>query len=207
MIAFWTDTTLHTLDLVIEPQLGLMKHFYDVWATSVDFSSAASGAKGAQLQIKMFLWNMDSCMVWFSGPHRGSLDAEDYESIIMIITDNGIAAQLSLLKVLIHDYQWSKIQTQCIQLIWKIGQWSKSSEANFENIAESCIDNHDVGLQLLNDMLVSNSELKSYVNFKALMLFCCDKFSWFIDTLHLDLLLSQSWTIKERSLQGRLWSQ
>ena len=45
--------------------------------------------------------------------------ADEYESVFMIATEFGVAALLSYLKQLIHNYQNPSICTRQIRVIWQ----------------------------------------------------------------------------------------
>ena len=61
-----------------------------------------------------------SRLALFSGPHRISTPVYAYESIIMIATGFGIAAQLPYVKQLIHGYNNCKARTRRVHLVWQL---------------------------------------------------------------------------------------
>jgi NAD(P)H-flavin reductase len=110
-VSFWSFTQSHpfvviswaveeqkTLDLFIEPRRGLTRELLH---------------RASKNQALDFL-------VMFSGPHRKSVPVEEYETILMIASGFGIAAQLPYLKQLIHGYNARDVRARRIHLIWQI---------------------------------------------------------------------------------------
>ena len=54
----------------------------------------------------------------FSGPHGSVAPVGDNESVIMIASGSGIAAQLPYLRQLIHDHNNHKARTRRVHLVW-----------------------------------------------------------------------------------------
>jgi hypothetical protein len=61
-----------------------------------------------------------SRLALFSRPHGISTPIYVYESVIMIATSFGIAAQLPYLKQLIHGYNNYKARTRRVHLVWQL---------------------------------------------------------------------------------------
>jgi NAD(P)H-flavin reductase len=61
-----------------------------------------------------------SRLALFSGPHGISTPVCAYESVIMIATGFGIAAQLPYVKQLILGYNNCKARTRRVHLVWQL---------------------------------------------------------------------------------------
>ena len=114
--------------------------------------------------MNLSLSAIKSQMTWFSKFYRQCCNINKYKNIMMMIIKSDIAAQLLFLKQLIHEYKCFKIKIQCIQLLWKINQWSRWSRIISEYNTDFNIDDHNIDLQLLNDTLISDSKFKNYVS-------------------------------------------
>lgn len=86
------------LDLFIEPRRGLTRELLH-HAQSVHTTNP---------------------LVLFTGPHGSSVAMDGYESILMVASGFGIAAQLLHLKRLIHGYNAREVRARRIHLIWQI---------------------------------------------------------------------------------------
>ncbi len=62
----------------------------------------------------------DSHLILFSESYEISVSVSEYESILLIVTEFEMAAHLSYLKQLIHDYKARKASTLRIRVIWQV---------------------------------------------------------------------------------------
>jgi NAD(P)H-flavin reductase len=62
----------------------------------------------------------------FSGPHGQSIAMEKYETVLMVASGFGIAAQLPYLKRLIHGYNSREVFARRIHLVWQIEDKGKT---------------------------------------------------------------------------------
>jgi NAD(P)H-flavin reductase len=110
-VSFWSFTQSHpfviiswavgeqdTLDLFIEPCRGLTREL---------LQHAKSG-------------RVINALVMFSGSYGKSVAMEEFETIVMVASGFGIAAQLPYLKRLIHGYNAREVCARRIHLIWQI---------------------------------------------------------------------------------------
>lgn len=110
-VSFWSFTQSHpfvviswaageqdNLDLFIEPRRGLTRDILYHAKNSHVFNP----------------------LVMFSGPYGKSVSMEGYETILMVASGFGIAAQLPYLKRLIHGYNAREVRARRIHLIWQI---------------------------------------------------------------------------------------
>ena len=86
------------IDLLIEPQRGLTR----------DLLYHAKGDPATNF------------LVLFSGPHGTSVVLDEYESILVVASGFGIAAQLPYLRQLIYGYNACKTRTCRVHLVWQL---------------------------------------------------------------------------------------
>jgi NAD(P)H-flavin reductase len=104
VVISWADELQKTLDLFVEPRRGLTRELLH-HAESRHASSP---------------------LVLFSGPHGRSVAVDKYESVLMIASGFGIAAQLPYLKRLIYGHNAGKVRARRILLVWDIRNIGKS---------------------------------------------------------------------------------
>jgi NAD(P)H-flavin reductase len=117
-ISFWSFTQSHpfvviswaareqdSLDLFIEPRRGLTQHLLH----------HAKARPTVQPRVM------------FSGPHGQSIAMEKYETVLMVASGFGIAAQLPYLKRLIHGYNSREVFARRIHLVWQIDDKGKAA--------------------------------------------------------------------------------
>lgn len=97
VVASWSDDALNNLDLLIEPQTGLTQRLLERSKT-----------------------RQDLCRALFIGPHGNSVPVGNYEVVLMVASEYGIAAQLPYLKQLLHEYNSRKARTRRIHLVWEL---------------------------------------------------------------------------------------
>ena len=102
VVTSWAKGKQSSLDLFIEPRRGLTR----------ELLSHAGAA--------------DSRLVLFGGPHGISAPVREYETLVMVTSDFGIAAHLPYLKQLIHGYNTRKVRACRIHLVWQLSDISKS---------------------------------------------------------------------------------
>ncbi|KAG9231519.1 cell surface metalloreductase [Amylocarpus encephaloides] len=91
---FWSFCTL---DLFIEPHRGFTQKL-------LQYSKS----------------NHSPRLALFSGPHSTSAPVGDYETVLMVASGFGIAAQLPYLKQLIYGYNACKTRTRRVHLVWQL---------------------------------------------------------------------------------------
>lgn len=64
--------------------------------------------------------SISPCLVLFTGPHGTSTSVGKYETVLMIASGLGIAAQLPYLKKLIYGYNTCRTQTRRVHLVWQL---------------------------------------------------------------------------------------
>ena len=91
-----------TLELLIGPQRGLTSKF-------LHNSTYGSGSMQANLLLALF-----------SGPHGLSAPLADFETVFLVASGLGIAAQLPYLRQLIRGYNDFRVRTRRIHLVWQL---------------------------------------------------------------------------------------
>ena len=102
VVTSWVHEKQDTLELFVEPCCGWMREL---------LSCAQAGESGRVFGSRWAL---------FSGPHGPSAPVGRYESVLMIASGLGMAAQLPYLKQLIHRYQTCKVITCRIRVVWQV---------------------------------------------------------------------------------------
>ncbi|KAJ3494077.1 hypothetical protein NLG97_g4307 [Lecanicillium saksenae] len=97
MVASWSEDTVDTIDLLIEPRRGLTQHLLRCNRTPQHL-----------------------CPALFTGPHGNSIPVGDYEVVLMVASGYGIAAQLPYLKQLLHNYNRRSVRSRRIHLVWEL---------------------------------------------------------------------------------------
>lgn len=101
MVVSWAEGKVESLDLLIIPRKGITKELLRHTNTNI-------------------------ILVMFSGPHGTIVPVEDYDSVVMVASGLGIAAQLPYLKQLVHNHNNHKARTRKIHLIWCLQSNSES---------------------------------------------------------------------------------
>lgn len=100
MVTSWAAGHQDTLELFIEPRRGMTREL---------------------LRRGKYDMKINRCrLALFSGPHGISIPVCAYESVIMVATGFGIAAQLPYIKQLIHSYNNCKARTRRVHLVWQL---------------------------------------------------------------------------------------
>jgi predicted ferric reductase len=102
-ITSWSTKKQDSLDLLIQPREGLTKRLLEY-------------SKKPQKVGQIY----KSCPAFFTGPHGTSASVEKYETVLMVATGFGIAAQLPYLKKLIYGYNTCTSQTRRVHLVWQL---------------------------------------------------------------------------------------
>jgi len=100
MVTSWAEGPQDTLELFIEPRRGLTRELLRCGKYDMKINR--------------------SRLALFSGPHGISIPVCAYESVVMIATGFGIAAQLPYVKELIHGYNNCKARTRRVHLVWQL---------------------------------------------------------------------------------------
>ena len=98
MVTSWTEDRSGSLDLLVIPRKGFTREL---------LRHTNSDAAGSS-----------SRLVAFSGPHGRTISVKDYESVLMVASGSGIAAQLPYLRQLIHHHNSHKTYTRRVHLVW-----------------------------------------------------------------------------------------
>jgi predicted ferric reductase len=97
VVTSWSEGEQSALDLFIEPRQGFTQKL-------LEYSKS----------------NRPPCLALFSGPHGTSAPVGEYETVLMVASGFGIAAQLSYLRQLIYGYNACKTRTRRVHLVWQL---------------------------------------------------------------------------------------
>lgn len=105
-VTSWSEEKQNSLDLLIQPRKGLTQRL-------LEFSKATRKASQAN-------GSTSPCLALFTGPHGTSESVGNYETVLMVASGFGIAAQLPYLKKLIYGYNTCTSQTRRVHLVWQL---------------------------------------------------------------------------------------
>src|SRR5205814_8229875 len=103
VVISWAEEPQDQLDLFIESRRGLTRKLL------------SHAQKGQKMHFPLL----------FSGPHGKSICMDNYEKILMVASNFGIAAQLPYLKQLIRNYIERQLQARQVHLVWQVRDISK----------------------------------------------------------------------------------
>jgi hypothetical protein len=156
-----------------------------VWEISV-LAGLTSWSKGEQSVLDLFIEpcqgftqklleysksNRPLCLALFSGPHGTSALVGEYETVLMIASGFGIAAQLSYLRQLIYRYNACKTHTCCVHLVWQLETLGKLEVGWIVNSRWLWIDIGIAVESLLNNALADDTLDKGYVSYHLTYVF------------------------------------
>jgi NAD(P)H-flavin reductase len=99
VVTSWSERPQQQFDLFIQPRRGLTR--------------------------KLSLSPPKNALVIFSGPHGMSAPVDEYENVVMVASDWGIAAHLPYLKQLVNGYKKRQVRAHRVLLVWQITNYSK----------------------------------------------------------------------------------
>ncbi|QQK44164.1 Cytochrome b245, heavy chain [Penicillium digitatum] len=100
-VTSWAPEKQETFELLLQPQKGQSASLYRQ-ARAIDAASSLS---------LMALW---------TGPHGITYSVEEYENVILIASDAGLAAVTPYISMLIHGYNTRTMHIRRIHLIWQV---------------------------------------------------------------------------------------
>lgn len=151
IVTSWSEGKQSSLDLFVSPRRGFTRELLNHSKVDRDGPS--------------------SCIAPFSGPHGISAPVGDYETVLMIASGFGMAAQLPYLKQLIYGYNACKIRTRRIHLVWQLETLGKLQI--LASRMSRKLTTAEVGIAmepLLNDALIDDTLDEGYVSNAALEL-------------------------------------
>jgi len=105
-VTSWSEEKQDSLDILIQPRRGLTQRL-------LEYSKAAQ-------KVSERAGPVPPCLCLFSGPHGTSASVGHYETVLMVASGFGIAAQLPYLKKLIYGYNTCTSQTRRVHLVWQL---------------------------------------------------------------------------------------
>jgi predicted ferric reductase len=115
VVMSWTNGPQKTLDLFVKPRRGLTR----------------------ELLLHAKSPHVSSPLVLISGPHGRSEAVDGYESVLMVASGFGIAAQLPYLKRLIYGHNARNVRTRRIHLVWEFSDIGECAAQDISFIADS----------------------------------------------------------------------
>ena len=143
MVISWAVQKQDSLDLFVEPCSGLTKELLNHAKRSHAIHP----------------------LIMFSGPHGRSIPMEGYETVLMVATGFGIAAQLPYLKRLIHGYNARDVRARRIHLVWQIENKGKPVLGAWSVMRLTWAEVGAAGQSLLNGALVEDRLDSECVNY------------------------------------------
>jgi hypothetical protein len=143
VVISWAVREQDTLDLFVEPRSGLTRKLLH-------------HAKNSHAICPL---------VMLSGPHGQSISMEEYETVLIVASGFGIAAQLPYLKRLIHGYNAREVRARRIHLVWQIENKGESVIVTTQSVMRLMRPEVGVAGQLpLNGALVEDKLDSQCVN-------------------------------------------
>lgn len=109
VVISWADGPQEILELFVEPRRGLTR----------------------ELLLHAESQHKSSPLVLISGPHGRSEAVDGYESVLMVASGFGIAAQIPYLKRLIHGHNAHTVHTRRIHLVWEFRDIGEHHQERF----------------------------------------------------------------------------
>ena len=141
-VTSWSEKEQRSLDLLIESRGGLTRKL-------LTYSKVNHGGSDR--------------LALFTGPHGISVPIEEYETVLLIASGFGIAAQLPYLKRLIYGYNTCKTRTRRVHLVWQLKTIGKF-QSRFEGDTYKAIDMGIAVQSLLNNALDDDTLDEGYVS-------------------------------------------
>ena len=135
-----------TLELLIGPQRGLTSKF-------LHNSTYGSGSMQANLLLALF-----------TGAHGLSAPLADFETVFLVASGLGIAAQLPYLRQLIRGYNDFRVRTRRIHLVWQLqslGEYGGTCPVDRQLILQA--EDGALAQDLLNQALKDDTMDDGYV--------------------------------------------
>ena len=104
-VTSWAEKEQRSLDLLIDARSGLTRQLF-TFANLLTYGEGRYGTSGH--------------LALFTGPHGISVPIDEYETVLLIASGFGVAAQLPYLKKLIYGYNACKTRTRRVHLVWQL---------------------------------------------------------------------------------------
>ena len=144
VVASCTGGQQTTLELLIGPQKGLTSKFL---RNSTNGSDSVS----------------DLRLALFSGPHGLSAPLAEFETVLLVASGLGIAAQLPYLRYLIRGYNDFQVRTRRIHLVWQLESLRKQSSIYPHDRQLTQTEDGALAQDLLNQALKEDTLDDGYV--------------------------------------------
>jgi hypothetical protein len=128
IVASWSAGRRKDLDVVIEPRKGWTGALADLGRVNEKLMNERM-MRGGEVDMSRDTFSYDglaSHLALFTGPHGCSVAVGEYETVVMIASDFGIAAQLPYLDELVYGYNACKTRNRRVHLVWLLEKYSES---------------------------------------------------------------------------------
>ncbi|KAF3037144.1 hypothetical protein E8E11_003317 [Didymella keratinophila] len=125
-VASWSADRRKDLDVVIEPRKGWTRALADLGRANEKLMNERM-MRGGEVDMSRDTFSYDglaSHLALFTGPHGCSVPVGEYETVVMIASDFGIAAQLPYLDELVYGYNACKTRNRRVHLVWLLEKYS-----------------------------------------------------------------------------------
>jgi hypothetical protein len=126
MVTSWSAGRSKDLDIVVQPRKGWTRSLSDLGQKNEQrLREKTNGGAIVMDQNKLH----DECLIskfaLFTGPHGCSIAVGEYETVVMIASDFGIASQLPYLNALLYGYNACKTRNRRVHLVWILENYSE----------------------------------------------------------------------------------
>ena len=128
VVASWSASRRKDLDIVIEPRKGWTRALADLGRVNEKLMDERM-MRGGEVDMSRDTFSydgLDSHLALFTGPHGCSVPVGEFETVVMIASDFGIAAQLPYLDELVYSYNACKTRNRRVHLVWLLEKYSES---------------------------------------------------------------------------------
>jgi hypothetical protein len=163
-VVSWSEHKQGYLDLLIQPRKGLTRRL-------LELSKADNIPAGEYDRARGYIdtGSLKPRLAFFSGPHGLSVPVGDYETVVMIASDFGIASQLPYLRQLVYGYNRCKTRNRRIRLVWLLGAGRKRpSDLHSLLRADTSAEDITAAELLVNSVLVDDAQYYGYVSSASL---------------------------------------
>ncbi|KAF2818044.1 hypothetical protein CC86DRAFT_183145 [Ophiobolus disseminans] len=158
MVTSWSAGRSKHLDIVVEPRKGWTRSLADLGRVNEQLLRDR-GMKDTVSDTFVYK-GLISNLALFTGPHGCSVPVGEYETVVMIASDFGIAAQLPYLHALVYSYNACKTRNRRVHLIWFLEKYNLIPP--FVSLLNAALDNDslDEGFILSISIHITASDMQ-----------------------------------------------
>jgi NAD(P)H-flavin reductase len=126
MVTSWSAGRSKDLDIVVQPRKGWTRCLAELGqANEQRLREKTNGGASIMGRDKFHDKVLTSKLAVFTGPHGCGVAVGEYETVVMIASDFGIASQLPYLDALLYGYNACKTRNRRVHLVWLLEKYSK----------------------------------------------------------------------------------